>query len=426
MKWRVRPSSVGGNVRLPGDKSLGHRALMLAAMAAGRSEIRNLSHGADIRSTISCLRTLGVDIRTSNDATVVESNGTLSEPRVPLDAGNSGTTMRLLCGILAGQPFESCLDGDASLCRRPMGRVIAPLELMGASIESVQGHAPLRLRGGSLHGVAYRSPVASAQVKSAVLLAGLYATGTTSVTEPVPSRDHTERMLTALGVPVRVVGTTSTLEGGKRPSAFSTRLPGDPSSAAFFLAAAALTGGETTVRDMLLNDTRLGFVRALETMGVVVETAEDRQDLGERAGNIRVSGTVRTAISISEEDVPSLVDELPLVALLATQADGVSEMHGAGELRVKETDRIQTTVAGLRALGADIDGLPDGFVVRGPRTLRGSRVSSNGDHRVAMMLAVAGLVATGTTTIDGAEAANVSFPDFAPSLHALGASIDSE
>ncbi len=424
MKWRVSPSRVAGRVELPGDKSLGHRSLMLAAMAAGRSRIGNLSRGQDIASTAACLRALGVGVDEAGGTAVVESAGQFSPPSRELFAGNSGTTMRLLSGILAGQPFRSRLCGDASLSSRPMERVADPLRRMGAHVGTRDGKAPLEIRGGDLHGIDYRSPVGSAQVKSAVLLAGVYADGETRVTEPAKSRDHTERMLSALGVPVRISGTEASIRGGGRPSPFDADLPGDPSSAAFLIAAGVLTGGSVIAENLLLNETRTGFSRILARMGADVEATVDRNVVGEPAGKLRVGGTVQKPVSIESSEVPALIDELPLVALLGTQVSGVTSVRGAGELRVKETDRIVATVDALRSLGADIEARPDGFDVRGPTSLRGAEVSANGDHRLAMMLAVAGLVASGSTTIHGADAADVSFPGFRAELSRLGGTIE--
>jgi 3-phosphoshikimate 1-carboxyvinyltransferase len=294
---------------------------------------------------------------------------------------------------------------------------------MGASIETNGGTAPIKVRGSQLTGVSYRSPVASAQVKSAILFAGVFAEGETAVHEPARSRDHTERMLAALGVPVRVSGTTASVLGGQRPQAFRATLPGDPSSAAFFFAAAALTGGQIEIDGLLLNETRSRFLDVLERMGARVERQVEREEIGEPVGSVSVRGDVTQAVHVGADEVPGLIDELPLVALLATQSDGVSEIRGAAELRLKETDRIDAVVTSLRAMGADIEALPDGFVVRGPTPLAGTEMDSRGDHRVAMMLAVAGVAAEGTTTIEGAEAADVSLPSFATLLQEVGGAI---
>jgi 3-phosphoshikimate 1-carboxyvinyltransferase len=295
---------------------------------------------------------------------------------------------------------------------------------MGACIASNSGTPPLDIVGGPLQAIVYEMPVASAQVKSAVILAAVYADGTTEVIEKVHTRDHTERMLRALGVPIRRQGDAITVKGGIAPRPFDLRLPGDPSSAAFFLAAGALTGGTIEVQNLLVNETRLGFVRTLAAMGAQVETCGETESLGEPIGSVRVRGAVRNAVTVEAAEVPSLIDELPLVALLATQTRGTTTVSGAAELRVKETDRIETVVDGLRRLGADIEPLPDGFRVSGPTDLRGADVQSSGDHRVAMMLAVAGLIASGTTVVHGVEAADISFPGFASRLAQMGGAIE--
>ena len=424
MRWRVTPAVIGGQTEAPGDKSIAHRALMLASLASGFSRINRLPPGADVRSTAQCLRRLGADLRIDENVAFMISTGRLSAPQAPLDAGNSGTTMRLLAGILAGQPFDSCLIGDESLSRRPMSRIVAPLNAMGASIQARNGGAPLEIHGRRLHGIDYALPMASAQVKSAILLAGLFAEGATSVTEPHRSRDHTERMLAALGVEVQVKGLRTTLRGGQLPRAFTMSVPGDLSSASFLVVAAAMSGGEVTIDDVGLNPTRSGLLDVLRDMGADVEISDRPQEMGEPVGRPRVSGPIRMPITVEAAQVPRLVDELPLVVLLATQAPGTSAIRGAAELRVKETDRIATVASSLRRLGADLDELVDGFVVRGPTALRGCNVSSHSDHRLAMLLAVAGAIADGETVVDGVEAADVSFPNFAEVLRSLGGNIE--
>jgi len=424
MRWRVTPAVIGGQTEAPGDKSIAHRALMLASLASGFSRITRLPRGADVRSTAQCLRRLGADLRIDENVAFMISTGSLSAPQAPLDAGNSGTTMRLLAGILAGQPFTSCLTGDESLSRRPMTRVVEPLNAMGASIQARNGGAPLEIHGRRLRGIDYALPMASAQVKSAILLAGLFAEGATSVTEPHRSRDHTERMLAALGVEVQVKGLRTTLRGGQLPRAFTMSVPGDLSSASFLVVAAAMSGGEVTIDDVGLNPTRSGLLDVLRDMGADVEISDRPQEMGEPVGRLRVSGPIRMPITVEAAQVPRLVDELPLVVLLATQAPGTSVIRGAAELRVKETDRIATVASSLRRLGADLDELVDGFVVRGPTALRGCNVSSHSDHRLAMLLAVAGAIADGETVVDGVEAADVSFPNFAEVLRSLGGNIE--
>jgi 3-phosphoshikimate 1-carboxyvinyltransferase len=396
---------------------------MLAGLASGKSTIDNLPAGEDVRATAQCMRLLGVTLGDFQDSALVSSNGKLEAPTSPLDTANSGTSMRLLAGILSGQRFDSCLVGDESLSRRPMGRVVEPLTRMGARIQSQDGRAPLEIRGSSLHGIRYTLPVASAQVKSAVLLAGLFASGQTTIEERIPSRDHTERMLCALGVEVhRVRNTVSVVKGGPEP--FRVRIPGDPSSAAFFFAATLLTGGAVEITELGVNPTRIGFLRAMESMGASVEIGDESLELGEPVANVEVSGGVTSPITIGPDDVPLLVDEIPLLVLLATQATGRSVITGAGELRVKETDRIASVCRVLGAMGAEMRELPDGFVVDGPARLYGRTVSSGGDHRLAMLAAVAGACAVGETVIEDAEAADVSFPAFDAAFAGVGGRIE--
>jgi len=421
VRWVLRPSQVAGTASVPGDKSLAHRALMLAAVADGESVIAGVPDGADVMSTVACLRTLGADVTLAENRATV--HGGLRAPVAPLNAGNSGTTMRLLAGILAGRPFSSCLAGDDSLSRRPMQRVVEPLARMGAEIETSDGHAPVSIRGRRLTGIRYRLPVASAQVKSAVLLAGLDAEGETTVSEPIPTRDHTERLLSALGLDITLDGKDVTIRPGIVPG-FRFDIPGDPSSAAFAAAAALLSGGEVTIRNVSLNTHRLGFFRGIQRMGADVEIRTGGERLGEPVGDIRVSGRVQSPLLIEPGDVPSLIDEIPLLALLATQAEGRSVIRGARELRVKETDRILAVAEILGRLDASIVPLDDGFVIDGPSRLRGATIQSHGDHRLAMMGAVAGMRADGETVVNGVEVADVSYPGFAADLHRLGGTID--
>jgi 3-phosphoshikimate 1-carboxyvinyltransferase len=399
---------------------------MLAALADGTSHIRNLPAGEDVRSTAGCMRRVGAMLANRDGEARIVSTGRLEPPAGALDAGNSGTTMRLLAGIVSGQPFHSCLDGDGSLRRRPMDRVIEPLSRMGATIRSDGGKAPLAIDGGHLHSIRYVLPVASAQVKSAILLAGLFADGATEVVEPVPSRDHTERMLAAGGVPITREGGVVALEGGRRPGPLSLTVPGDISSAAFFLGGAVLTGGEITIVDVGVNPTRTGFIHVLERMGASITVSSEHLEAGEPVATVSVSGACRSPVTIEADEVPLLIDELPLVALLATQAHGTSIVRGAAELRIKESDRIASVTGQLRLLGAAIEEYPDGFAVRGPLNLTGAAVESGGDHRLAMLLAIAGCIATGETTIEGAEASAVSYPGFEQALAAVGGAIDAD
>jgi 3-phosphoshikimate 1-carboxyvinyltransferase len=410
---------IRGTLRMPGDKSISHRALILGALAHGVSEIENLSPAQDVRSTAECLRSLGVQIqldeRNGGHARVVGLGlGGLCAPSTVLDAGNSGTTMRLLAGVLAGHSFTSTLTGDASLTERPMRRIIEPLSQMGALIESRNGLAPLTIHGGALHSLRYELPVASSQVKSAVLLAGLHACGETAVIEKSPTRDHTERMLAYFGAPVRQSGRVASVCGGEngfrgRP----LRVAGDISSAAFFLAAAALVpNGKITVEDVGLNPTRTGFLDVLEEMGIAVRVHHQREVCHEPWGSVTVESAKLKALEVGGALIPRMVDELPVLAVLATQANGRTVIRDAQELRVKETDRIAAVAENLKHMGAQIEAQPDGWIVHGPQKLRGARLESYGDHRLVMAFSVAGLIAEGETVIEGAEWAAISYPNF--------------
>jgi len=421
----VRPArSLRGRLEVPGDKSIAHRYALFAALAHGPSLLHNFAPGADCRSTLNCLRRLGVSIEEGPAGTVSllgRGLGQLRSPAGPLDAGNSGTTMRLLSGVLAGHPFSSTLVGDASLSRRPMRRVIDPLERMGARLEAVDGHPPLTVHGARLNGIAYQSPTPSAQVKSAVLLAGLHAEGVTSVTETASTRDHTERALTAFGGASAVEGLTVSVAGGQQLVGRTLTVPGDFSSAAFWLvAAAALPGSRVEIEAVGLNPTRSALLGVLRRFGarVHVETAADEN--GEPRGTVLVEGDRSEAIVITPEEVPGLIDELPAIAALAAHGGEVT-VRGAGELRVKESDRISALVAGFRALGIDADERDDGFVIRGRSGERpkGGVADARGDHRMAMAFAIAALAAEGPSTIDGAEAVDISYPGFFETLERL-------
>ena len=413
---------------MPGDKSISHRAGMIAALARGTSRIRNFSTSEDCAATLRCLEQLGVSIaRQSNDVTV-EGAGMrgLSAPKEPLDCGNSGTTMRLLAGILAGQNFEATLTGDESLRSRPMQRIIEPLEMMGAEILSNHGRPPLTIRGrNSLTPLDYELLVASAQVKSAILLAGLTANGETKVVEHTPTRDHTERMLREFGVAIEQGGAPKeghTFGSVKGPASFSARdveVPGDTSSAAYFVAAAALLDGSSLeIENVGLNPSRVEFLDVGKSAGLNVNFEVQREHGNEPVGVVRVAGARRThestdaPLTIDGNRIAALIDELPLLAVIGSQLVGGIEIRKAGELRVKESDRIAATVAGLRAMGAEIEEFDDGLRVGGPMRLRGARIDSRGDHRIAMTFAVAGLLAEGDTEITGADCVSVSFPEF--------------
>jgi 3-phosphoshikimate 1-carboxyvinyltransferase len=407
-----------GELTPPGDKSISHRALIFACLADGPSRIRGLLDSADVRATASACGQLGMTIQRDGGEWLLEGvgEGGLQAPAAPLDMGNSGTAMRLLAGVLAAQPFSSELLGDASLSRRPMRRIVAPLEQMGARIEtSAGGTPPLRISGTpGLRGIDYVSPIASAQVKSCVLLAGLYASGHTTVREPLKSRDHTEKMLPSFGVPL--YGDCG-VRGGSRLTGTVLRVPADISSAAFLLAAAALVpGSDLLLRDVGVNGTRDGIVQVLRAMGADLTVLERRRFGEEPVGDVRIryAGRLR-GVDIPVDRVPALIDELPVILALAATAGGTTRLRGAAELRVKESDRIAALAEGLRRLGAAVEEHPDGLTVSGGRRLRGTAVASRGDHRIAMAMAVAGLAAEGETEIEDADCIGISFPEF-PSL----------
>lgn len=413
-------TAVTGTVRLPGDKSISHRYAMLAAIAEGTSVIGRFAASRDCHSTLGCLRALGVEVGTEGDTVTIRGRGLrgLSAPAAALDAGNSGTTMRLLAGILAGQPFESVLTGDESLVNRPMGRVIEPLRRMGAAVEARErGLPPLRIRGGALGAIRYPLPVASAQVKSCVLLAGLYGSGTTAVEEPVPTRDHTEIALGEFGAAVRVDGNRIEVDPEPRLGGRRLVVPGDLSGAAFFLVAAALVpGSDLRLPGVGLNRRRRELLGYLERAGMGLEVENERDEAGEARGDLRV----RYSRALLEGALPpiagagtaALIDEIPVLAVLGSQAAGGLEISDARELRVKESDRIAAVAANLAAMGARVTEKPDGLVIAGGARLRGADIATRGDHRIAMAFAVAALAARGETRIHGAECADVSFPGF--------------
>ncbi|HHU87259.1 MAG: 3-phosphoshikimate 1-carboxyvinyltransferase [Pelotomaculaceae bacterium] len=420
MNLVIKPArSLRGTVSVPGDKSISHRAVMLGALAEGATLIENFLPGEDCLATVACFRKLGVEISwTGKDSLRIQGCGLegLREPEEVLDAGNSGTTMRLLLGIMAGQPFFSVLNGDASLRCRPMARVTGPLVRMGARIEGRQGGnlAPLAVQGGNLKPVHYNSPVASAQVKSAVLLAGLFAGGVTSVTEPYRSRDHTERMLRHFGAKVDVSGTTVRVAGRPRLLGRKIAVPGDLSSASFLMvAAAALPGSDLTLQRVGINPARSGIIDALTGMGASIELLNPREEGGEPVAEIRVRCTGRlTGIAVGGEMIPRLIDEIPALAVAAALAGGRTEIRDAAELKVKESNRIATVAGMLASFGAVVEELPDGLLVKGGKPLRGCACRSHGDHRIALAASVAGLLAEGETIVHDAECMNVSFPGF--------------
>ncbi len=412
---------VQGRLTVPGDKSISHRYALLAALAEGRSELSNYAPGADCQSTLACLSGLGIDITRSGNTVTIEGRGLrrFDPPPAPLDAGNSGTTMRMLAGILAAQPFTSTIVGDGSLSRRPMRRVMEPLGLMGARIDAVDGHAPLTIHGTTLHPIAYAPTVPSAQVKSAVILAGLHTEGTTSVTEPAQTRDHTERALDAFGFRVRVDGLTVSVEGGQRGRGQVLPVPGDFSSAAFWMvAAASLPGSSVTIEQVGLNPSRTALIDILRRFGARVEVQPTSTAAGEPLGTIIVTGDRLGSIEIAPEEVPGLIDELPAIGALAANGGQVT-VRGAAELRVKESDRIATLVAGFRNLGIAADEHPDGYSVHGTGAPSGGVADAAGDHRMAMAFAVAALAAKGPSHIQGADSVVISYPGFFETLQRL-------
>ncbi len=418
-----RPRTLRGAVDIPGDKSVSHRALMFNALASGSATIAGLSFGQDVVSTMGCMSSLGVEFESSEgQVTVHGSGGLLQESTDILDAGNSGTSMRLLSGLLAGQPIFSILTGDGSLRTRPMGRVITPLSQMGAAISGRNGNtlAPLAIRGGSLKGIEYSMPVASGQVKSAIILAGIYADGETLIHQPARSRDHTERMLNAMGASIEEDGLSIRVTPASL-TAVDVSVPGDISSAAFWLAAGAChPDARVSVRGVGINPTRNGILDVLEEMGADISYVNPRTEGGEPVADLVVQSSQLKGIHIGGDTVPRMIDEMPVLAVAACFADGVTRITDAEELRHKESDRIATMVRELSRLGARIEELPDGMVIHGTGKLAGAPCDSYDDHRIAMSLAVAGMLADDETIIDGSESVDVSYPQFWDHLFSLG------
>ncbi len=410
-----------GTFRPAGDKSIAHRALLFGAIAAGEQEIMGLPPSGDVASSARCLRELGVQIDPLGPGHVRIAARRWRAGR-HLDAGNSGTTARLLAGLLAGRGLSATMDGDASLRSRPMKRITEPLAAMGARIATCDGRLPMRIAAAPLSGIHYELPVASAQVKSAILLAALCAAGRTTLVERAPTRDHSERMFRAMGVHLEQDGLTLRMAGGQLLRGTQVTVPGDISSAAFFIVAALITpGSELRIQQAGVNPTRTGLLEVLERMGARLERDHEQILAGEPMADLWVRSQPLEGVEVGGESIPALIDELPVLAVLATQAHGQTVVTGAQELRHKESDRIAATVQNLRRMGARIEELPDGFVIDGPCPLRGAQVSSMGDHRIAMAMAVAGLVAQGPTAIEGSEAVSISFPDFFDELARLSA-----
>jgi len=419
----IRPAkNILGSVRLPGDKSISHRYAMLAAIANGTTRLANFSTGADCASTLGCVQQLGCGVRKNSDGVVeIDGRERLQAPRESLDCGNSGSTMRMLAGILAGQDFACDLHGDESLTRRPMKRIIEPLRLMGAGIGAAAGdRPPLHLRGGKLRAIEYKMPVASAQVKSAVLFAGLQAEGETVVEEPHRTRDHTEQALRAFGAELSRSRNRVALRGGQKLSAIEAAVPGDISSAAFFLCAAALFPGSNLVIDnLLLNPTRASLLDVLKILGARLSVINLEEHHGELVGTVKIEHGPLRGITIEGAQSVALIDELPVLAAIGPYTRDGIEIRDAKELRVKESDRIALVARNLRAMGAECEEREDGLRVPGNQKLHGAEIDSGGDHRIAMAFAVAALRAEGESVIHGAEAARISFPEFFTMLESV-------
>jgi 3-phosphoshikimate 1-carboxyvinyltransferase len=423
-KLQTNISSLQGDILVPGDKSISHRSVMFGAVAEGVTTVTGFLMGDDCLSTVSCFRQLGIEIEQEENKLTIHGKGWdgLEEPKEVLDVGNSGTTIRLLMGILAGRDFHATLIGDESIGKRPMTRVTKPLKEMGAKIEGRQNgeYTPLAIRGGGIHGIKYQSPVASAQVKSSILLAGLQAEGSTTVVEPILSRDHTERMIRQFGGSVENHDSLITVHGGQSLKGTTIEVPGDISSAAFFLVAGAIVPNSCiTLKNVGLNPTRTGILDVMKDMGADLTISVHEGEQFEPVGDITVKTSSLKGTTIGGELIPRLIDELPVIALLATQAEGETVIRDAHELKVKETNRIDTVVNELKKLGATISATEDGMIIHGKNKLGGGVVSSYGDHRIGMMLAVAALICTNDVLLEQKEAISVSYPQFFADLDRL-------
>jgi 3-phosphoshikimate 1-carboxyvinyltransferase len=418
----VRPArGISGSLRLPGDKSISHRYAMLGAIAQGATKIGNFSTGADCASTLSCLKQLGVEVTREGNAIVIEGRGpNLTCPQAPLDCGNSGSTMRMLSGILAGQEFTSELIGDESLSRRPMARIISPLQQMGAKIVAHENNAPLRISGGPLRGISYATPVPSAQVKTSLLFAGLYAQGETRVSENLRTRDHGEIALRAFGADVKQEQQGPSIRGGQALHGIEAVVPGDISTAAFFLCAAGIfPGSEVFIDSLLMNPTRARLLDVLIRMGIHISVLQIEDHHGELSGTVKVTGGELRGASIQGADAAFLIDELPVLAAIAPYTSDGVEIRDARELRIKESDRISAVASNLRKMGAVVQELEDGMKIPGRQKLHGAELDSFGDHRIAMAFAIAALRAEGDTQISGADVASISYPAFFETLESM-------
>ncbi|MBO5237715.1 MAG: 3-phosphoshikimate 1-carboxyvinyltransferase [Lachnospiraceae bacterium] len=422
----TKKNSLNGEITVPGDKSISHRSIMLGSLASGITEVHGFLQGADCLSSISCFQKMGVAIENDTETNIVRIHGlglhNLKAPTEILDVGNSGTTTRLMSGILAAQNFTSTVTGDASIQKRPMKRIMTPLSQMGADITSINGNecAPLHIQGKPLHGIHYQSPVASAQVKSAILLAGLYADGETSVTEPYVSRNHTELMFESFGVNIQCEGTTATVQPAAHLEAQKIIVPGDISSAAYFIVAGLITPNSCiTIKNVGINSTRDGILDVCKAMGADITLSNVNDTIGEPTADITVRTSSLRGTVIEGAIIPKLIDELPIIAILACFANGTTIIKDAQELKVKESNRIDVMVQNLSAMGADIEATDDGMIIRGGKPLHGAIIDSKLDHRIAMSFAIAGMNAEGDTEILGAECVNISYPNFYQDLEAL-------
>lgn len=424
MKFR-KVKGLSGEITVPGDKSISHRSIMLGSLAKGTTEVTGFLQGADCLSTIDCFRKMGVEITNNGGGNVIiRGRGMrgLVKPEGTLDVGNSGTTTRLMSGILAAQDFTSRVNGDASIQKRPMKRIMTPLLMMGADIKSEKGNdcAPLIINGRPLKGISYNSPVASAQVKSAILFAGLYAEGNTTVSEPAVSRNHTELMLEEFGVDVKTKGKTVTIAPVKELFARKINVPGDISSATYFMVAAAITPNScVTIKNVGINPTRDGIIQVMKMMGADISVEKTSADTGEPTADITVKTSKLKGCVIGGDIIPTLIDEIPAISILACFADGETVIKDAEELKVKESNRIDVMVSNLLAMGADIEACDDGMIIRGGKPIHGAVIDSKLDHRVAMSFAVAALNADGETEISGSECVGISYPDFYSDLQKL-------
>ncbi len=415
-----------GEITVPGDKSISHRSIMLGALADGTTEVTGFLQGADCLSSIACFQKMGVTIENNPNNNTVRITGRglhgLTKPEGILDVGNSGTTTRLMSGILAAQPFTSTIDGDASLRKRPMGRIMTPLSMMGARFESLQTQqcAPFKISGGSLKGIHYNSPVASAQVKSAILFAGLYADGETSVTEPSLSRNHTELMFESFGIDIKSKGTTATVQPANQLIPQKIQIPGDISSAAYFIVAGLITpNSEITIKNVGINPTRDGIITVCKNMGADITVSHSYDKIGEPRADITVKSSALQGCVIEGDIIPKLIDEIPVIAIMAAFADGTTIIKDAQELKVKESNRIDVMVKNLSAMGVDIEGTEDGMIIHGGKPLHGVAIDSKSDHRIAMSFAIAGSLADGETDILNAECVNISYPQFYQDMQRL-------